>query len=63
MACCRMAPSHKPMLTNDQWGVDNNFTKNTWDIYHWNEFEIYQSEAAVNPPPPPGANELNQVKI
>ena len=41
-------PLPEPMLTNDQWGAvaftilpDSNFTENTQDIYHWNEFEIY----------------------
>ena len=47
MACCLTAPSH---YLNQCWliisGVvrhspDSNFTENTQDIYHWNEFKIY----------------------
>ena len=53
MACCLMAPSH---YLNQCWlmtkevlwhSLDSNFTENTSDIYHWNEFEIYQFETVV----------------
>ena len=30
----------EPMLTNNL-SPDSNFTENTYDIYRWNEFEIY----------------------
>ena len=47
MACCLTAPSHYLnqcwlMITEVLWhSPDSNFTENAWDIYHWNEFEIY----------------------
>ena len=46
MAWCLMAPSHYlnrcwPMISEVLWhSPDSNFTENTEDIYHWNEFQM-----------------------
>ena len=47
MACCLTAPSHYLkqcwlMISGVLWhSPKSNFTENTQDICHWNEFEIY----------------------
>ena len=47
MACSLMAPSHYlnqcwHMISEVLWhSPDSNFTENTSDIHHWDEFEIY----------------------
>ena len=56
MASCLMAPSHYLnqcwlMISEVLWhSPDSNFTENTQDIYHWNEFEIYLFETVVKSP-------------
>ena len=56
MACCLTAPSHYLnqcwlMISEVLWhSPDSNFTENTWDIYLWNEFEIYLFETVVKSP-------------
>ena len=63
MACCLTAPSHYLnqcwlMICEVLWHLpDSNFTENTGDIYHWDEFEIYWLETVVKSPQGP-ANEL-----
>ena len=47
MACCLRAPSRYlnqcwPMISEVLWhSPDSNFTENTYNIYRWNEFEIW----------------------
>ena len=56
MACCLTAPSHYLnqcwlMISEVFWhSPDSNFIENTWDIYHWNEFENYSFETVVKSP-------------
>ena len=39
------------MISEVLWhSPDSNFTENTWDIYCWNEFEIYLFETVVKSP-------------
>ena len=53
MSCCLTAPSHYLdqcwlMISEVLWhSPDSNFTENTLDIYHWNDFEIYSFETVV----------------
>ena len=56
MACCLTAPSH---YLNQCWPMisevlcnsyDTNFTENTSNVYHWNEFKISQIVTAVKSP-------------
>ena len=53
MACCLTAPSHYlnqcwQMIREVLWySPESNLTKNTQDIYRWNEFEIYWLESVV----------------
>ena len=56
MACCLTAPSHylnqcRLMISEVLWhSPDSNFTENTQDIYHWNEFESYYFETVITSP-------------
>ena len=64
MACCLMATSHYLnqcwLMISEMWhSPDSNFIENTWDIYRWNEFEIYQSETVVKSPRGQGVNYLS----
>ena len=47
------------MISEVLWhSPDSNFTENTSDIYHWNEFEIYQFETVFKSPMDQWVNEI-----
>ena len=56
MACCLTTSSHylnqcRLMISEVLWhSPDSNFTENTQDIYHWNEFESYHFETVITSP-------------